>query len=111
MSNLIVTEYTGAGYGYNSGRGGFIIPTEPAFQTQAISISASASTFALSSVTKLVRFMLDGTALGSTAVLVLFGSSVSTGIAASSNASRYVSDVEAIRGVVPYMRVTAIATS
>jgi hypothetical protein len=111
MSNLYVTEYAGAGYGYNSGRGGFIVPAEPAIQTQVISISGSASTFALSSVTRLVRVMLDGAALGTTAVNIMFGSSGSTGIATTTNASRYVSDLEVFRSVNPYMRVTAIANS
>ena len=111
MSNLYVTEYTGAGYGYNSGRGGIPSPLEPAIQTQVISISGAASTFALSSVTKLVRMMLDGAALGSTAVSVMFGSSASTGIATTTNSGRFVSDVEVFRNVNPYMRCTAIANS
>ena len=109
MSNLYVTEYAGAGFvsghAYNP-----LVPQEPEIKTTVVSISGSASTMALSSATKLVRLMLDGAALGSTACSVLFGSSGSTTVATTTG-QRIVSDVEAIRGVLPYARMTAIANS
>lgn len=104
---LRITEYASGGYPGLSGRGGFIIPTEPALATQILAVtqaSTAASTAALGANTHLVRIESD---IG---CCVLFGTSASTTIASTLNGRIPPQVAPEYRFVNPYMRVTALST-
>lgn len=101
MATLRVTEFTGAGYG--NGRA-FGVPSMPAYRTQPVAISSSASTASVSAVTNLV--MLDTDA----GCYVLFGSSASTTVATATNAMRIPADQYRIVAVTPASRLTVLST-
>ena len=105
---LRITEYASGGYAGLSGRGGPVIPTEPATRTLQMAITAAstnASTAALSGTTYLVRMDTD------LSCCILFGSSNSVTIATTTTGGRIVANTTPeYRFVKPYMRVTALST-
>ena len=101
MASLTVTEF--AGVAYVNGQS-VAIMREPPIKASAVATSASASTAALQGPTRIVELVTD---IGA---WVLFGSSGSTVVATSTNATRYLANVPYQRAVDGYMRFTVIST-
>lgn len=101
MATLTVTEFAGVSYINGEAVG---ILREPSIKASAIATSATASTAALQGPTRIVELVTD---IGA---WVLFGSSGSTTVATSTNATRFLANVPYQRAVDGYMRFTVIST-
>lgn len=103
MAALYFSEF--AGMAYVNGVRLPTIPQAPALRDQVASIGSSVSTAALlSSNTHVVVLNADSVCS------ILIGSSISTGIASTTN-RRIPANVDVLIGVNPYARITAIANS